>query len=281
MDEKKLIESCYSVGDLTLKLFGRSNKKYTEKTLSFLKSNGYTKEFFKNKNKNKKYEYSIKTCPVCLIEFETITNHKNEKETCSIACSNSFKPKREKSVNRIKRKSRSTKGIKVRNDYNKNCIICGNEFTGTKKAKSCSEKCKREILKRSVRERIESGKHKGWASRNIESYPEKFFKKVLGLNKISYKFNHPVSKRSLGISEGSNYFLDFFIEINGKKLDLEIDGKQHEINERKESDSHRDEILINNGYLVHRIKWKNPINDVNKKYIKEEINKLLELVKSL
>jgi hypothetical protein len=277
MEEKKLIESCYSVGDLTLKLFGRSNKKYTEKTLSFLKIHGYTKDFFENKNKNKRYEYLIKACPVCQAEFETITGHKNERNTCSIACSNSFKPKREKLSNHKKIKRTHSK---ARRDYKKNCIICNAEFKGTKKVKSCSEKCKRELLKRNMKDRIESGNHQGWASRKIESYPERFFKKVLGLNKILYEFNLPVSKKSLGLNSGSNYFLDFLIEINGTKLDLEIDGKQHEMKDRKESDLKRDEALIKNGYLVHRIKWKNPVNDENKKYIKNEITKLLELIKS-
>jgi very-short-patch-repair endonuclease len=278
MDEKKLIESCYSVGDLTLKLFGRSNSKYTEKTLAFLMINGYSKDFFENKNKNKRYEYLIKVCPVCQIEFKTITGHKNERNTCSIACSNSFKPKRKKL--RIIKKIKRTHS-KKRSDYKKNCIICNAEFEGTKKVKSCSEKCRSELLKLNMKDRIESGNHRGWTSRKIESYPERFFKKVLDLNKILYEFNFPVSKKSLGLELCSNYFLDFLIEINGAKLDLEIDGKQHEMNDRKKSDLERDEALIKNGYLVHRIKWKNPINVGNKKYIKNEITKLLELIKSL
>lgn len=277
MKGKELIESCYSIGGLSLELFGRCNKIYTEKTIKFMNDHGYDKDFFKGRNKNRKYEYLVRICPVCHTEFKTIIKHRKERETCSIACSNSFRPKRKKNPPR----PRNKKTQKKRNDYNKNCVICGNEFTGTQKAKSCSEECKIEILKRKMRERVESGNHKGWTSRNIESYPEKFFKKVLSLNEILYKFNYPVSKKSLGISDSSSYFLDFFIEINGKKLDLEIDGKQHEMDERKESDLRRDGILINNGYLVHRIKWKNPVNEVNKKYIKDEIGKLLELIGSL
>jgi very-short-patch-repair endonuclease len=47
------------------------------------------------------------------------------------------------------------------------------------------------------------------------------------------------------------YFLDFLIEKNGKKIDLEIDGKQHK--DRKDHDKERDEYLTDLGYIVYRI----------------------------
>lgn len=47
------------------------------------------------------------------------------------------------------------------------------------------------------------------------------------------------------------YFLDFLIEKNGKKIDLEIDGKQHK--DRKDHDKERDEYLTNLGYIIYRI----------------------------
>ena len=50
--------------------------------------------------------------------------------------------------------------------------------------------------------------------------------------------------------------------------------------DRKESDQIRDEALIRNGYLVHRIKWKNPVNEKNRNHIKNEITRLLEIIKS-
>lgn len=50
------------------------------------------------------------------------------------------------------------------------------------------------------------------------------------------------------------YFLDFLIEKNGKKIDLEIDGKQHEYEDRKAHDILRDQYLTDLGFIVYRIK---------------------------
>lgn len=88
--------------------------------------------------------------------------------------------------------------------------------------------------------RVKDGRHKGWSSRNIESFPEKFFKQVLDNNNIKYQFNYSITKKSLGVNESSCYFLDFKI---GDNIDLEIDGKQHEWKERKESDIKRYVLL--------------------------------------
>ena len=101
---------------------------------------------------------------------------------------------------------------------------------------------------------IKEGRHKGWTSRNIESYPEKFFKEVLDNNGISYTRELPLKKE-----DGSNYFLDFVINKNDKIIDLEIDGKQHTYEDRAESDRIRDEFIKNKGFLVYRIPW-NTIN---------------------
>ena len=48
----------------------------------------------------------------------------------------------------------------------------------------------------------------------------------------------------------SNYFLDFYIEINNRKIDLEIDGKQHKYEDRIESDKVRDEFILNNNIFL-------------------------------
>lgn len=49
------------------------------------------------------------------------------------------------------------------------------------------------------------------------------------------------------------YFLDFVIEKGGKKIDLEIDGKQHKYEDRKQHDEERDTYLQKLGYTVYRI----------------------------
>jgi very-short-patch-repair endonuclease len=61
-------------------------------------------------------------------------------------------------------------------------------------------------------------------------------------------------------------------------IDLEIDGKQHEI--RKEHDEKRD-FYVSKQYKVYRIKWKSINNESGKKYMKNEIGKFLEFYNSL
>jgi len=40
----------------------------------------------------------------------------------------------------------------------------------------------------------------------------------------------------------------------------------------------RDDILKNNGYFVYRIKWKNPNNNENKEFIKNEIDNFMNFL---
>jgi very-short-patch-repair endonuclease len=111
---------------------------------------------------------------------------------------------------------------------------------------------------------IAAGTHKGWKSRNIKSYAERFFETVLNNNHISYERERYVGK----------YFLDFVIG----DIDLEIDGKQHQYADRKQSDQVRDEYLRSQGYFVYRIKW-NEINSVSgKEMMKDKIDLFLDFV---
>jgi len=67
---------------------------------------------------------------------------------------------------------------------------------------------------------------------------------------------------------GNYYYLDFKLCKNGVDIDLEIDGKQHEYNERQTSDSKRDKYMNNIGFVVYRIKW----NNINNEYGKQTMN---------
>lgn len=67
---------------------------------------------------------------------------------------------------------------------------------------------------------------------------------VLDNNNISYIREDFSTKK---------YFLDFLIEKDGTKIDLEIDGKQHRYEDRKQHDVERDQFLIDLGYTVYRI----------------------------
>lgn len=137
---------------------------------------------------------------------------------------------------------------------------------------ACSKECLKNKMKvavtNKVKERIKNGMHKGWQSRNITSYPERFWKQVLDNNNIPYKFNYHFDK----------YFLDFYIEIDNRKIDLEIDGKQHKYNERLESDRIRDEFVKSQNIEVYRIDWNEINSDYGKTTMKEKIDKFLEYI---
>lgn len=123
---------------------------------------------------------------------------------------------------------------------------------------------------------LDNGTHKGWASRKIISYPEKFWMEVLKNNNIDYSFNHVVKKSELGVeNDNSNYFLDFLIDGN---IDLEIDGKQHKYADRAESDKVRDELLSKNGYTVYRVEWNEINTEVGKQHMKEKIESFLKFI---
>jgi very-short-patch-repair endonuclease len=171
--------------------------------------------------------------------------------------------------------------INYKNEYSfeRNCVYCGNKFIAkkiskdrTSRSKYCSKKCRDNHASDKIKEKVKQGTHNGWSTRNIISYPEQFFMTVLNNNNIKFKHNYPVNKKNLGLNSDYNYFLDFFIE--DKNIDLEIDGKQHK--SRTEHDNFRDKILIENGYVVYRIKWKNINTKKGKEYIKNEIDKFLK-----
>jgi len=170
-------------------------------------------------------------------------------------------------------------------DNSKFCPICNKELTYNQKISKniyCSNLCRsknvsdetNDKIRKKQLEHVKNGTHTGWLTRNIISYPEKFFITILENNNLNYKHNFVVNKKDLGLNDVSNYFLDFY--FIDKKIDLEIDGKQHNYSERKEKDKIRDDLLKKIGIKVYRIKWKNPINDKNKEYIKDEINNFLQ-----
>lgn len=151
------------------------------------------------------------------------------------------------------------------------CRNCGKTFFSHKQSKFCSHKCSneseetKEKIRKKAMERIENGTFSGWKTRGKRSYPEKFWENVLNNNSISFIPEDFSTKK---------YFLDFLIEKNGKKIDLEIDGKQHK--ERKEHDIERDKFLAENGFIVYRVKWNSINSEVGKTRMKEKIDEFLE-----
>lgn len=161
--------------------------------------------------------------------------------------------------------------------YNKHkiCPICGKEFTSRRWLTIyCSRECVynsleyRDKIRQAQLRKVEQGIHVGWQSRNITSYPEKFWIKVLQNNNISFEREKHVGK----------YFLDFVISINDKLIDLEIDGKQHKYKDRQVNDQIRDNYLSKEGYIVYRVEW-NEINSENgKNLMKDKIIKFLSFL---
>lgn len=161
------------------------------------------------------------------------------------------------------------------------CPICGIHFYGHINkngkyvhSKTCSSECEKKLRsinsKNSINSRIKNGKHKGWIKRNIISYAEQFWINVLNNHKISY-----IKEYSLYRENNQHYFLDFYIEINNRKIDLEIDGSQHKFKDRKEHDLIRDQYVKSQGIEVYRIEW-NEINSIKGKQLMEhKINDFL------
>lgn len=227
-------------------------------------------------NKKSQYNKNPKTCKEC---GKKIPFDKKENSFCNNSCSATYNNKGRIRTEESKRKvAESIRKLNNKKDeyIDKVCPICETIFTKRNttrenRAKYCSEDCRKigrsKNLSKAVQERIKNGLHKGWQSRNILSYPEKFFIEVLNNNNIKFEHNKPIKKRELGLECSSNYFLDFYIECGN--IDLEIDGKQHELGERKTHDIDRDDILTKNGYNVYRIKWKS----INNKKVKNILKK--------
>lgn len=93
---------------------------------------------------------------------------------------------------------------------------------------------------------------------NKQSYPEKFFEKVINNN---FYDKNCFTEFNVGVCS-----IDF--AWPHKKLAIEIDGEQHErFEEYKERDKRKDSFLEQNGWKVLRIKWKDMFFDT-KTYIK-------------
>lgn len=251
---------------------GKSLKEKWEKILKKEKENAIN------------YEFICETCKKTYLKFLTIREFKKYKQLkhyCSRSCANtrikSEESKRKTSLSVLmscfKKDSRGCKSFeeycKMREKEN-SLILCKHpgcqnlvsvkNKTGFCKKHLSDDKIHIEKMRRTQLQQYKDGKRCGWIRRNIESYPEKFFKKVLEKNHIQFVFNYPIQKSKLGYKSHRlvHYFLDFKI---GDNIDLEIDGKQHLNFQNRIHDKERDEALRKNGWLIYRISW----NEINTK----------------
>ena len=156
--------------------------------------------------------------------------------------------------------------------YSKVCPVCGKNFdTKIKNQKTCSVKCgKIQGARVGALVKTLRGTHSGWHNRRGEpSYPEKYFISLFEKEKIiGWEREKKVGK----------WFIDFaFAEI---KIAVEIDGRQHEDDERKSSDLLKDIHLKSLGWRVIRIKWFNPKDDNGKLKLYPQIENLKKLIRS-
>jgi hypothetical protein len=287
-----IIENSKSRNEVLLKYFGGSSGRYYQLLNEFISQNNIDASHLERK---------IKICPHCgkivvkkgnkFCNSSCSASFTNKNKNCSdstkLKISLKLKGRRLSEEEKEKRRGNVNKHLKhgryCQRPKNRECKLCNTPFLANKinrnrnsRAKFCSSVCRNKYISQLKINDVKNGIHKGWESRKVISYPERFFMKVLKNNNINYEHNYPVSKKELGIDEPYSYFLDFFIE--NKKIDLEVDGRQHK--DRKEHDDKRDTYLINNGFHVYRIKWKSINTEKGKLYIKEEIDKFMNFYKS-
>jgi len=214
------------------------------------------------------YNLNPKFCEYCgkILPFEK-RNSKCCNQSCGTALGNKKKGHRTEETKR-KISQSLYKGIHIHKNI---CKWCGKEFETIKNTKYCSNECKQKSISQQIsllrQKEIQNGTFKGWQTRNIISYAEKFWIKVLDNNFIKYRKEYYFDNK---------YFLDFYIEINNRKIDLEIDGKQHKYSERIEHDKIRDEYIKSKGIEVYRIEWNEIKSNKGKLLMKDKINKFIK-----
>lgn len=262
---ERIVQESHSKSDLAKRLgfsyYGGASGKFVGNLLTIYPCS--IAHFEPGKDRHK-YQIVKKICPICSIEFGTQLGHRDEKTCCSISCSNSFQPKQSTEFSKKKTSESINRFYEVNphrlRDANL-CIICRSSFRKKNtQSVTCSQNCwisyrtsrlYRDKLAAVQKRLIDSGQHKGWASRSKlnRSFPEQYIEMLL--------------KQEFDILKGREYqpelkqgkwFIDF--AFFSKKIALEIDGKQHEFPERKASDIEKDKYLVGQGWTVHRVKWK-------------------------
>ena len=150
------------------------------------------------------------------------------------------------------------------------CSKCGKTISAFTKSGLCRD-CNRHLPKSEEQKTKQSVamKEKGyvrWKIHSSSSSAEILVASILNSNNVPF-----VSEYRVKNDRGYYYRLDFYIEKNNNKIDLEIDGEQHKYSDRKEHDCIRDEFLVSNGFMVYRIRWddlssKKGMNDYCKYY---------------
>lgn len=213
------------------------------------------------------YNSSPTLCKACK---KALPYEKRTGEYCNRSCANSGIMYTEE------RKLKIAKSLRQRTNYGPPkprilvCESCGNEFKTLNQSKTCSKECRKNITSiKSVSTRRENNSFPGWHNRRGESsYPELYFESVFNNENITgWEREKKVGR----------WFIDF--AFNDKKLAVEIDGAQHKLQDRKESDEIKDAFLISQGWQIIRIPWYNPRNQKGKDLLYPLIKELLVKLK--
>lgn len=232
-------------------------------------------------NKKRLKPRHIAVCPACGKEFETLKG-----VFCSKQCSTHYSGNKSRkwAEEAKKRLSVSEKAFhrNHQNAYEKKpkrfCSVCGKSIIKRSKTGLCLSCCRsskegKQYWSLKAKSLMNDGVVKSWTSRNISSFAESFWKKVLENNKVNFEREFVVP-----VEESKCYFLDFLICVGNSKIDLEIDGKQHKYEERAKHDIERDKFLTSLGYTVYRIEWNSVNTEEGQKLMKEKIDKFLRFI---
>ena len=132
------------------------------------------------------------------------------------------------------------------------CSICGKTISAFTKSGLCVD-CNRRLPKSDEQKAKQSTtmKEKGYIRWKIHGSPSKaetIVSTMLDDAGVSYIREYRVKNKNRYC-----YRFDFYIEKGNNKIDLEVDGKQHEYQDRKDRDCVRDNFLTSNGFIVYRI----------------------------
>lgn len=201
----------------------------------------------------------------------TYTQAADKLRFCCRSCSNSVLPRRIKFEKSPETKTRLQKP-KPLGKYK--CTVCATMFEFIRPRKVCSTTCLNTVKAQSARKAAATmsarGTHSGWHNRRFEpSYPERYF--------ISVFENEGVEGWEREKKVG-RWFIDF--AFPSKMLAVEIDGRQHEDADRKKRDEEKDKYLVDAGWKVTRIKWRNPKTEKGKQFLHPQVKMLLEEIRN-
>lgn len=208
---------------------------------------------------------------------DSLPYEKNRNKFCSNACAAAFNNRGRTPTAQHRAKT----SLSLRSHHAKrpgqeheppSCLMCGSPVKARHR-KYCSVTCahaapeQRAAFSKLMRDRVAAGTHTGWQSRQglTPSYPEKYFIQLFEAESA------PPYVRELRVGR---WFIDFAFPT--LKLAVEIDGRQHLLPERQDSDRKKDSELLAAGWTVVRVQWANPATDKGKASLYPQIESLLQ-----